>query len=269
LVARKKGLAGTAGGAEIPDFARIGAPCVILVHPQLGENIGMAARAMANFALTDLRLVRPRDGWPSQQAVAASSGASFVIDNARVFDEVEDAIADLNVVYATTARERGLMKPVVTPQEAAKRIRQDAATGHRSGLMFGGERAGLDNDHVALADAALMVPVNPAFASLNLAQAVLLTGYEWFKAGDNSPPMRIDDEETRLANKQELLALFEHLEGELDASGFLRPPEKRASMIRNLRTMWSRANLYEQDVRTWRGIIKALTEFNRNNTRKT
>jgi len=223
----------------------------------------MAARAMANFALTDLRLVRPRDGWPSQQAVAASSGAVEIIDNARLFDTVEEAIADLQVVYAATARERDLLKPVVTPEEAAVRIRQGASHGHRSGLMFGGERAGLHNDHVAIADVALMVPVNPAFASLNLAQAVLLTGYEWFKLGDSSPPQRIEDEATRPANKQELLGLFEHLERELDASGFLRPPEKRASMVRNLRTMWSRANLYEQDVRTWRGIIKALTQFNR------
>ncbi len=223
----------------------------------------MAARAMANFALSDLRLVKPRDGWPSEQAVAASSGAVDIIEGAKLFDTVEEAIADLQVIYATTARERDLLKPVVTPQEAAVRIRDSAARGHRCGLMFGAERAGLHNDHVALADVALMVPVNPAFASLNLAQAVLLMGYEWFKLGDSSQPERIEDGDTRPANKQELLGLFEHLEGELDAAGFLRPPEKRASMVRNLRTMWSRANLYEQDVRTWRGIIKALTTFNR------
>lgn len=230
----------------------------------------MTARAMANFALSDLRLVAPRDGWPSEQAVAASSGAVEVIENARVFDTVEAAIADLHLVYATTARERDQLKPVLTPEEAASRVRSASREGHKVGLLFGPERAGLNSDHVALADAILMVPVNPTFASLNLAQAVLLIGYEWFKGADASEPERIEAGAAQPATKEEMLGFFEHLEGELDQSGFLRPPEKRPAMIRNLRNMWGRARLFDQDVRTLRGIIKSLVVHGgRRNGRKT
>lgn len=237
------------------------APAVILVEPQLGENIGTASRAMLNFGLSDLRLVAPRDGWPNERARAASSGADIVIDGARVFATAGEAVADLDYVIATTARPRDMVKPVLTPETAAAKLRgvMSGNEGRRAGILFGPERTGLTNDDVALADAVLMVPVNPAFASLNLAQAVLLVGYEWFKAGDATPPEQLDYQQTRPATKQELLGFFEHLEGELDRFGFLRPPEKRPSMVRNIRNMFQRAGLTEQEVRTLRGVVASLT----------
>lgn len=234
-------------------------PAVILVAPQLGENIGTAARAMLNFGLTDLRIVRPRDGWPNERARAAASGADIVIDNVQLFDRTADAVAGLDYVVATTARPRDMVKPIFTPETAAARMREAFAGGGRAGLLFGPERTGLENDDLALADALMMVPVNPAFASLNLAQCVLLMSWEWHKAGDTTEAERIEYQQTRPANKEELLGFFEHLEGELDRFGFLKPPEKRPSMIRNLRNMFQRAGLTEQEVRTLRGVVAALT----------
>jgi tRNA/rRNA methyltransferase len=261
LSSREKGHSGTVKGLKTPEKLSQGAPCVILVQPQLGENIGMAARAMGNFALSDLRLVRPRDGWPSEPAIAASAGAVEVIENAQVFETVEEAIADLRLVFASTARERDQLKPVVTPVEAAKRTREAASAGQKAGILFGPERAGLQSDHVALADSILMVPVNPTFASLNLAQAVLLIGYEWFKSGDDAPAERIEPGIAQPATKAQMQDFYEHLESELDRSGFLRPPEKRPAMVRNLRNMWGRSQLFDQDVRTLRGIIKSLSVY--------
>lgn len=261
---RKKGQSGTAKGTGTPENLKAGAPVVVLVHPQLGENIGMAARAMLNFALTEMRLVKPRDGWPSESALKAASGADMVIEGAQVFETVEEAIADLHYVMAATARERDQLKTVMTGEKAASEIRAHAAKGHKTGILFGAERSGLSNEHIALADAILMAPVNPTFASLNLSQAVLLAGYEWFKAADERPDARPGEGpnvRVTKASKAELQDLFDHLEGELDGSGFLRPPEKRASMVRNLRDMWNRANLMDQDVRTLRGIIKSLTLY--------
>jgi len=234
-------------------------PAVILVAPQLGENIGTAARAMLNFGLVDLRLVRPRDGWPNERARAAASGADIVVDGARVFDTTAEAVADLDYVVATTARARDMVKPIFTPGAAAAKLRETLAEGGRVGLLFGPERTGLENDDLALADAMMMVPVNPAFASLNLAQCVLLMSYEWHKAGDATAAARIDYLQTRPANKDELLGFFLHLEGELDRFGFLKPPEKRPSMVRNLRNMFQRTRLTEQEVRTLRGVVAALT----------
>jgi tRNA/rRNA methyltransferase len=234
-------------------------PAVILVAPQLGENIGTAARAMLNFGLTDLRIVRPRDGWPNERARAAASGADIVIDNVQLFDRTADAVAGLDYVVATTARPRDMVKPIFTPETAAARMREAFAGGGRAGLLFGPERTGLENDDLALADALMMVPVNPAFASLNLAQCVLLMSWEWHKAGDTTEAERIEYQQTRPANKEELLGFFEHLEGELDRFGFLKPPEKRPSMVRNLRNMFQRAGLTEQEVRTLRGVVAALT----------
>jgi tRNA/rRNA methyltransferase len=234
-------------------------PAIILVSPQLGENIGTAARAMLNFGLTDLRLVTPRDGWPNERARAAASGADIVIDQAQLHDASAAAVADLDYVIATTARPRDMVKPVLTPETAAAKLREVIGDGRKAGVLFGPERTGLTNDDVVLADAVMMVPVNPAFASLNLAQAVLLLGHEWFKAADATPPERIDYLETRPATKEELLGFFEHLEGELDRFGFLKPPEKRPSMIRNLRNMFQRASMTEQEVRTMRGVVAALT----------
>ena len=233
-------------------------PAVILVEPQLGENIGTAARAMMNCGLSELRLVRPRDGWPNAKAVAAASGADDVIQNARLFESTSAAIADLNRVYGTTARHRGMIKPVVTPRQAAIEIRAAEMRGERVGLLFGPERTGLVNDDIPLADTILQVPLNPAHSSLNLAQAVLLVGYEWFQASVNVPARELVTNETRPATKAELMNFFAHLEKELDDCGFLRHADKRPVMVRNIRNMFQRADLTEQEIRTLHGIIKEL-----------
>ena len=234
-------------------------PAIILVAPQLGENIGTAARAMLNFGLTDLRLVAPRDGWPNPNARASASGADIVIDAARVFETTEAAVADLELVLATTARTRDMLKVIHTPKSAAGALRAQIAGDGLGGILFGPERTGLHNDDVALADAIVSVPVNPGFASLNLAQCVLLMSYEWFLSGDERPEAQLDFLDTRPADKQELVGFFEHLEGALDASGFYRTPEKRPGMVRNIRNLFQRARLSEQEVRTLRGIVASLT----------
>jgi tRNA/rRNA methyltransferase len=236
------------------------APAVILVVPQLGENIGMAARAMLNCGLTDLRLVRPRDGWPSDSATAASSGADIVIDNARVFETTEAAIADLTLVYATTARDRAMTKRVLTPEAAAREMREkQAGEGARVGILFGGEAKGLNNDDVALADHVITAPLNPGFSSLNLAQAVLIISWEWRKQALDVPAVELRiDEATRPATKQEMNGLFEHLERSLDTTGFFHVVEKRPIMARNLRNILSRAAPTEQEVRTLRGVISSF-----------
>lgn len=256
----RRGVAGT----DVKQQAITGGPAVVLVRPQLGENIGTAARAMANFGLDDLRLVAPRDGWPSQKARSAASGADWVIDGASVHATTEEAVADLGLVLATTARTRDMVKLVETPKSAVARLAAEISAGRRAGVLFGPERAGLTNEDVALADAILAVPVNPAFASLNLAQAVLLVGYEWFgaRAGVTPEPvLKLGD--TRPATKAELIGFFEHLEGALDEAGFLHPPEKRPSMVLNIRNMFQREGLTEQDVRTLRGVVSALTRDQR------
>lgn len=233
-------------------------PTIILVSPQMGENIGTAARAMLNCGVTDLRLVGPRDGWPNVKAERAAVGAFEQMPPVQIFARTEDALKDLTYVYATTARDRDMVKPVVTARFAAGEARQKAAAGGRIGFMFGAERMGLVNDDVALADAVLTVPLNPDFTSLNLAQAVLLVGYEWFQAGDTTPPTQLDND-SPLATKGELHAFFAHFERELDACGFLRNEAARPTMVRNLRNMWSRAHLTEQEVRTLHGVVKELT----------
>ena len=235
-----------------------GGPAIILVDPQLGENIGTTARAMLNCGLTDLRLVRPRDGWPSEKARSAASGADQVIDGARLYDSTAEAMADLTRVYATTARQRGMIKRVVTPRRAAGEIRKASAAGEKVGILFGRERSGLENDDIALANAVIAVPLNPAFASLNLAQAVLLVGYEWFQAGDKTPADQLIVNETRPATKAELMNFFSQLEKRLIVSGFLRNEEKRPSMVRNIRNLFQRAGLTHQEVQTLHGIIGDL-----------
>ncbi|MEK9722189.1 MAG: RNA methyltransferase [Rhodospirillaceae bacterium] len=242
-----------------PDDPAAG-PSIVLVEPQLGENIGMAARAMMNCGLTDLRLVRPRDAWPNRHAVAASSGATAIIDAARVFDTTAAAIADLQAVYATTARPRDMTTDVVTPREAAARMQADLARGVRSGVLFGKEAKGLKNDDVALANAILTVPLNPAFTSLNLAQAVFAIGYEWFQLGVDAADAELTvPKATRPATKAELQGLFEHLEDELEDSGFFHVREKKPIMIRNIRNVLQRARFTEQEIRTFRGIVTALS----------
>lgn len=235
-----------------------GGPAIILVAPQLGENIGTAARAMYNCGLTDLRLVKPRDGWPNAKAQAAASGADLVLEGARLYERVEDAIAELRHVYATTARDRYMVKRVLTPRQAAVEMRALMAADEPCGILFGPERTGLLNEHVALADTVLTVPLNPAFSSLNLAQAVLLAGYEWFVAGDATPPAQFVTGHSRPAEKAKLVAFFEHLEEELDRSGFMRSAEKRPSMVRNLRNLFQRAHCTEQELRTLHGVVTAF-----------
>jgi tRNA/rRNA methyltransferase len=239
-----------------------GGPAIVLVEPQLGENIGMVARAMLNCGLTDLRLVRPREIWPNDKAVAAASGADRVLDAARLFPSTSDAIADLEHVYATTARPRYMTKRVTTPRQAATELRARDAARAPSGILFGKEAAGLHNDEIALAEAIIAVPLNPAFSSLNLGMAVLLVCYEWFAAGEKGAPVPelVMPPETRPANQAELLGLYEHLESELDACGFLRNRQSRPSMVRNLRNLFGRARLTEQEVRTLRGVITCLVE---------
>jgi tRNA/rRNA methyltransferase len=245
-------------GTDRTRDARLGGPAVVLVDPQLGENIGMAARAMLNCGLSELRLVRPRDGWPSAAAQAAASGADAVLAEARLYDTTAEAVADLARVYAATARPRDMVKPVVTPRRAAAEMRESLAAGTPVGLLFGPERSGLVNDDLALADTLLVVPLNPAFASLNLAMAVLLVGYEWFQAADETPPRRLETGGQPPAAKGELVNFFERLEAALDETGFLHPPEKRPAMRRNLRNMFQRLDPTDQDLRTLHGIISAL-----------
>jgi tRNA/rRNA methyltransferase len=246
-----------------------GGPAIILVQPQLGENIGTAARAMFNCGLTDLRLVAPRDGWPSEKARAAASGADVVIDGARVFATLPEAVADLRRLYATTARDRYMVKRIVTPRQAAAELREEVANAVPCGILFGPERMGLLSDDVALADAIINVPLNPAFSSLNLAQAVLIVGYEWFTAGDATPGSFLPRGKSEPATKKQLYAFFEHLEEELDRNGFLRNLEKRPSMVRNLRSLFERADLTEQEIRTLHGVITAFAGPRDRGTQKT
>jgi len=241
-----------------------GGPAIILVRPQLAVNIGMCARAMANFGLDDLRLVNPRAGWPRideyrEVAYSAAAGATHLLDAARVFESVEAAVGDLDYLYASTARERGQMKDVLTP---AAGMAATADSGQRRGVLFGPERTGLENDEVALADAILTFPANPAYASLNLAQAVLLVGYEWFKAthGDVAPAPTILRAVSPPAKRETVIAFFEFLEGQLDEAGFFRPVTKKPGMRRNLRNIFHRMQLTEQDVRTLWGAVVRLVE---------
>jgi tRNA/rRNA methyltransferase len=233
-------------------------PAVILCRPQLGENIGAAARAMMNFGLRDMRLVAPRDGWPNPAAGAMAANATSILDGAKVFETAADAVADLSRVWATTARQRYMLKPAHTPRHAAGEMREAEARGEPCGVLFGPERTGLDNDEVALADAILGIPASPEMSSLNLAQAVLVMGYEWFQAGDETLPEEVREGRTRPATKEELEGFFGHLIGELDDCGFLRNEQHRPIMVRNIRNMFLRAGLFEQEVRTLRGIVSCL-----------
>jgi tRNA/rRNA methyltransferase len=245
-------------GTHARKKAVTGGPAIVLVEPQLGENIGTAARAMYNCGLTDLRLVRPRENWPNEKARSASSGADPVIDGARLYGDLREAVGELRHLYATTARDRYLVKRIVTPRQAAKEMRELMAAGEPCGVLFGAERMGLLTEDVSLADTIINVPLNPAFSSLNLAQAVLIVGYEWFTAGDLSLPTVTPTGKSEPATKKQLYALFDHLEEELDRNGFLRNIEKRPSMVRNIRALFERAGLTEQEVRTLHGIVTSF-----------
>ena len=239
-------------------------PAIILVRPQLSENLGTAARAMLNCGLTDLRLVAPRPDWLQDRAIAAASGADRVLLGAKVFETTAEAVADLQRVWATTARNRFMVKSVDTPRSAAATLRSIAAEGIRGGVMFGPERTGLENDDLALADTVLSVPVNPDYTSLNLAQCVLLVGYEWFQAEVQEPPPAMTKGAEPPASKEKLVGFFEHMEKELDECGFLRNKEKRPVMVRNIRNMFQRAALTGQEIQTLHGIIHELVTFRRN-----
>jgi tRNA/rRNA methyltransferase len=236
------------------------APVIILVRPQLGENIGMAARAMLNCGLSGLRLVKPRDGWPNPKAQRAASGADVVLDKAKVFDSVAAAVADLEHVVATSARNRELSQRILTARRAAAEMRGWIGQGEKVGILFGPERTGLENDDMVHADTVLSIPLNPQFSSLNVAQAVLLVAYEWAAAGEDTAAERMSDHSTRPATKDELVNLFAHLERALDESGFLRNKAMRPAMVNNLRALLQRSAMTEQEVRSFHGVIKYLAK---------
>src|SRR5258708_6431051 len=236
-------------------------PVVILVEPQLGENIGMAARAMGNFGLTRLRIVNPRDGWPNVHARRAASGADHILDQATLFDTVEQAVADCTLLFATTARAHDQAKPVVAPDAAAREIvAQIGSGGGEVGILFGRERYGLQNEEVALANRIVTFPVNPGFASLNLAQAVLLMGYEWFKLSTEGALPFAMPERSQRASQHQLQAFFDNPGHELDKVEFLRPAEKRDTMLVNLRNIFTRMEPTKQDMHTLHGVVMAIAE---------
>ena len=227
----------------------------VLVRPQMGENIGAAARAMWNFGLDRMRIVDPRDGWPNPAAVAMASGAGRLLEDALIYPGTAEAVADAQVIYATTARPREMTKRVLTPEQAMAEARGHVAAGARVAVLFGPERAGLANEDVILADTIISVPVNPAFGSLNLAQCALLLAYEWRRQGGEIPP-EVPDR----AAARDVTRLLGHLEGELDGAGFFFPEHKRDSMVANLENLFRRMPLTDQDVRTLWGVVRALAE---------
>src|SRR6201995_2805136 len=236
-------------------------PIVILVEPQLGENIGMAARAMGNFGLSRMRIVNPRDGWPNVHARRAASGADHILDHAELFYTVEQAVADCTLLFATTARAHDQAKPVVGPEAAAREtVAQIAAGTGEVGILFGRERYGLQNEEVALANRIVTFPVNPGFASLNLAQAVLLMGYEWFKLSTAGTLPFAMPERSEPASQHQMTAFFDNLVPELDKVEFLRPAEKRETMLVNLRNIFTRMDPTKQDMHTLHGVVMAIAE---------
>ncbi len=244
------------------------APVIILVGPQLGENIGMCARAMLNCAVTELRIVNPRDGWPNEAALSASAGAVAVIEQAKLYASTKDAVADLEFVLATTVRERGIVKDIYSTETAARKIREINSSplspsgrgSNRCGILFGPERTGLENDDVALANAILNIPLNPGFSSLNLAQAVLLVCFTWLSAEN---PFQCEapvaEGEEAPATKGDIELLLTHLEEELVKGGFFRSPEQKPTILRNIRNFFFRSSPTQQEARTLRGVVKCLT----------
>jgi tRNA/rRNA methyltransferase len=249
-----------AGTDKTRDWSAGRAPIVVLVEPQLGENIGAAARAMANFGLSQLRLVNPRQGWPNDKARMMATGAGRVVDAAALYPNLEEAIADCSFVLATTARAHDQAKPVVGPAEAVGLMAPRVAAGENVAILFGRERNGLENDEVALADAIVTLPVNPAFASLNLAQTVVIVAYEWFKLARGGKLPFGKPDKSAPAPKQQLLAFFEAIERELEKVEFFRPPDKRETMQINLRNIFTRMQPTQQDIQTLHGVIMAVAE---------
>ena len=236
-------------------------PAIVLVRPQMGENIGAAARAMWNFGLDRMRIVAPRDGWPNEKAVVMASGAGRLLDEAQLYDDFPAALADCTYVMATTARARGLTKPVFSPERAAREAAERTARGEKVALVFGPERAGLENEEIARANAIISVPVNPAFASLNLGQCVLLMGYEWMRHAGEVTPETVAMGKTDWASGTEITKLGDHFEETLGQAGFFFPEHKADSMKLNLRNLWSRLPLTQVDVRMLHGILRQMVRW--------
>jgi tRNA/rRNA methyltransferase len=249
-----------AGTDKTRNWIATAGPIIVLVEPQLGENIGAAARVMANFGLARLRLVKPRDGWPNLQAQRSASGADRILDGVALFDTVTAAISDCTVVLATTARAHDQAKPVLGPDTAAQFLAPHVTAGEDVAILFGRERYGLENEEVALADRIVTFPVNPAFASLNLAQAVALIAYEWFKLASAGALPFAMPQKSQPAPKQQIEAFFANLERQLDLIEYFRPLDKRATMLVNLRNIFARMQPTQQDIQTLHGIVVALTE---------
>jgi len=249
-------MTGKEDGADLHPIGN--SPVVILVRPQLADNIGAVARAMANGGLFHLRLVAPRDGWPQPAAWRNASGAQRLLDGLTLHDTVADAVADLHHVFATCPRPRHIVKPVLTARGAAAELREICSRDLRCGLLFGPERAGLDNDDMAQADALIRYPMNPAFTSLNLAQAVMVMAYEWWQTVDDTTPRALMTNESAVATKGRLENFLIHLVDQLDACGFLRNAPKRPGMVRNLRHLFQRGEVTEQELRTLHGVVTEL-----------
>ena len=230
-------------------------PVIVLVRPQLGQNIGKAARAILNFGLTEMRLVAPRDGWPNPEAGPSASGADVILEQAEVFGSVQEAIADCSQVFASTVRRRDLVMPVLRPEEMAERI---AALPERTAILFGPERSGLETEDVALAQAIVTVPINPEFGSLNLAQAVILFAYEWSKRSELAQPTAKELEPP--APHGELDGLIRHLEEELDAKGYFHPPSRTRATRNTLRTIFTKTGWSSREIKAVRGVIRALVD---------
>ncbi|MDM8167059.1 RNA methyltransferase [Roseovarius sp.] len=236
-------------------------PAFVLVRPQMGENIGAAARAMWNFGLDRMRIVAPRDGWPNSKAAAMASGAGRLLDEAVLADDLPEALADCSYVFATTARVRGLTKPVFAPERAMQLAAEKIAAGEKVAVLFGPERAGLENEDVTRANAIISVPVNPEFASLNLAQCVLLTAYEWRRASGEVEMERTDMAGADWATQTEVEKLADHYEERMEEAGFFFPEHKREGMKINLRNMWSRMPLTGADVRMLHGVLRQMVRW--------
>lgn len=236
-------------------------PVMVLVRPQMGENIGGAARAMWNFGLDRMRIVNPRDGWPNQKAVAMSSGAGRLLDEAQICGSTAEAVADCTYVFATTARSRDLTVPVMTPEHAMQVAREKIMSGQKVAVLYGPERAGLENDDIALANAVINVPVNPEYASLNLAQCVLLTAYEWMRGGADVAPERMSMAGSDWASQGDVDALARHFEDRLDEAGFFFPEPKAEGMKINLRNMWSRFPMTRVDIQMLHGMMRQMVRW--------
>lgn len=237
---------------------------IILVEPQLGRNIGSVARAMLNFGLTDLRLVKPRDGWPNPDASSTAAGADSILDNVKLYPSVQEATADLNRTFATTAREHDVIKRVHSPESAIKALYKGWVQEEKLGVLFGNERCGLTSESLSFCEALVKIPSNTNFPSLNLSHAVTIFAYEWRKCHHPCQGDILRTGHTKVAQKRDLMGLFEHLESELDRTSFLSHVEKRPAMVKNIRNMLQRAQLTEQEIRTFRGIITSLVGQRKN-----